>query len=199
MRFSTWNIFIIFVVLLSFTQVSFAQDASSTASSNESGGFFESVLENIGGIKDSVAEAVPASQSVLTVVTEKRLTNLAANISNRLDGLSARLRQISSRLEVRINKQAEAGYNVDAARASLATANEFLAAAANDLKNIDLDVYRAFRSLTPKEDWREVRATYIKARDNIRMAHTELKNTVNALKLATPVAAVATSTATSTQ
>ena len=195
------SIFIIALLFLgAIPQFSFAQsEATTTASTTESGGFFEAVIENISGLKDTVTEVVPQSKGVLSATTEKRLTNLAANISNRLDGLNARLRQISSRLEVRINKQAEAGYNVDQARASLATANELLATASNNLKNIDQDVYRAFRSLTPKEDWRKVRATYIEARDTIRAAHTELKNTVVLLKSSTPAAPVATSTASTTQ
>ena len=195
------SIFIIALLFLgAIPQFSFAQsEATTTASTTESGGFFEAVIENISGLKDTVTEVVPQSKGVLSAATEKRLTNLAANISNRLDGLNARLRQISSRLEVRINKQAEAGYNVDQARASLATANELLATASNNLKNIDQDVYRAFRSLTPKEDWRKVRATYIEARDTIRAAHTELKNTVVLLKSSTPAAPVATSTASTTQ
>lgn len=189
---------ILIVTLLSeFAEKSYAQ--TTTASTTESGGFFEAVIENITGVKETVEDIVPKSQSVLSVATEKRLTNLAANISNRLDGLNARLRHISGRLETRINKQAEAGYNVDQARASLANANELLATAENDLKNIDNDVYRAFRSLNPKEGWREVRATYIRARDNIRGAHVELKNTVAALKSATPAAQIATSTASTTQ
>jgi hypothetical protein len=190
--------FILIVALLAgIAEESYAQ--TTTASTTESGGFFDAVIENITGVKETVEDIVPKSQSVLSAATEKRLTNLAANISNRLDGINARLRQISGRLETRINKQAEAGYNVDAARVSLANANELLSTAENDLKNIDSDVYRAFRSLTPKEDWREVRATYVRARDNIRGAHTELKNTVTALKSAAPAAQVATSTASTTQ
>jgi hypothetical protein len=198
MRFSFLGIAVVlFGIIPHFT---YAQsDATSTASSTESGGIFETIIENVTGIKDTVTEAVPTSQSVLSVAVEKRLTNLAANISNRLDGLAARLRHISGRLETRINKQAEAGYNVDQARVSLATANELLSTAEHDLKNIDRDVYRAFRSLTPKEDWLEVRTTYIKARDTIRAAHVELKTTVTLLKSATPEAPIATSTASTTQ
>ncbi len=196
MRFSI--LFILILVFLSgFTPKSHAQ--TTTASTTGGDSFFDAVIENITGIKDTVEEAVPTSQSVLSTATEKRLTNLAANISNRLDGLGARLRQIAGRLEARINTQAEAGYNVDAPRASLANANELLSTAENDLKDIDNEVYRAFRSLTPKEDWRQVRATYIRARDNIRAAHTELKNTVTALKSAAPTATIATSTASTTQ
>ncbi len=196
MRFSLFSIACL--GLLSLPLFSHAQsEASSTASTTESGGFFQSIINNVTGIKDAVVEET-SSQSVLSAAAEKRLTNLAANISNRLEGLIDRLRQISGRMEIRINKQAEAGYNVDQARASLATANELLSTAENELKDIDREVYRAFRSLTPKEDWREVRATYIRARDTIRAAHVELKNTVLHLKSATPASTVATSTATST-
>ena len=37
----------------------------------------------------------------------------------------------------------------------------------------------------PKTGWKEVRATYIIARDNIKVAHSELRNTIGNLKSAT--------------
>ena len=194
MRISLLPIFIFTLGILPF--FSYAQgDASSTASSTESGGFFETILENVVGIKDTVTES-PTTQSVLSVATQKRLTNLAANISNRLEGLTMRMRQIASRVGQRIDKQEAAGYNVDSARASLEKSYTLLNSASEQLKYIDKDVYNTFRSQDPKTEWRKVRGTYISARDTIREAHTELKTTVSLLKSATPIAPVATSTAT---
>lgn len=194
MRFFIFSIFAL--LFLGTAQLGNAQtEASSTASTTDSGGFFETIIENVTGISETVTAP---SQSVLSAALEKRLTNLAANISNRLDGLNARLRHIAGRLNERANKLAAEGYNVDSARTSLQKAYQELDAASNELKTIDKDVYRAFRSQNPKAEWREVRITYLRARDNIQRAHTELKNTVSLLKSATPQAQVATSTATST-
>ncbi len=170
-------------------------EASSTASSTESGGFFQTIIENVTGAKDTVT---PTNQSVLSAATQKRLINLAANISNRLEGLIMRMRQITNRVEQRIETQEAAGYNVDAARASLQNANASLDTASRQLKNIDADVNYAFRSQDPKTEWTKVRSTYIAARDTIRQAHTELRTTVSLLKSATPNAPIATSTATTT-
>ncbi len=193
-------LFCTFIVLFSASLplFSFAQtEATTTASSTESGGFFEAIIENVTNIGGGTEETPP--QSVLSVATQKRLTNLAANISNRLDGLNMRMRQIAGRVGQRIDTQAAAGYNVDAARASLQRSYDLLDSASNQLKNIDRDVYRTFRSQDPKSEWRKVRSTYVGARDTIREAHTELKITVSLLKSASPIAPVATSTATTTQ
>ena len=190
---------LIALAFMSLPLFSYAQsDASSTASSTESGGFFQTIVENVTGIKDIVVEET-TSKSVLDAATEKRLTNLAANISNRLDGLNMRMRHIADRVGERIDTQAADGYDVTAARASLQKAYEHLDVASSKLKNIDRDVYSAFRSQNPKAEWREVRSTYIAARDSIKAAHAELKQTVTFLKSAAPAAPVATSTASSTQ
>ncbi len=197
MRVSFFSLAILILFTLPIT--SRAEEATTTtATSTDSGNFFEEIIQNVTGAGDTTTQETP-SQAVLSPTTEKRLINLAANISNRLDGLNMRLRQIAGRVDQRIEKQAEAGYNVDAARASLQTAYAELDAASKELKHIDQDVYRTFRSLNPKEGWREVRATYLRARDNIQAAHRQLKTSVALLKAATPATAAATSTATTTQ
>ncbi len=196
MRFSIFGITSVSLLILPVFALA-QTDSTSTASTTESGGFFETIIENVTNIT-SPAPAAEENNSVLDATTEKRLTNLAANISNRLDGLNARLRQIAGRLDKRIQLQASSGYNVDAARASLTKAYEKLDVASRELNDIDRAVYRAFRSQDPKSEWQEVRRTYITTRDTIREAHVELKNTVMHLKSAAPVSTVASSTATST-
>jgi division protein CdvB (Snf7/Vps24/ESCRT-III family) len=195
MRFSLFSI--VTSLFLCFPLSTNAQEAATTSASSTESSFFGTVIENVTGITNSAVEKA-SSNSVLSAATEKRLTNLAANISNRLDGLNARLRQIAGRLDKRIQIQASNGYNVEPARTSLQSAYSKLDAASDQLKNIDRDVYRAFRSQDPKTEWLEVRSTYLTARDSIREAHTELKNTVMLLKSAAPTPPVATSTASST-
>lgn len=190
----------IIVVLLCTAPLSlYAQtNATTTATSSDSSNFFEAIINTVAGTAETIAPN-PTRTSVLSLAVEKRLTNLAANISNRLDGLNARLRQIAGRLEQRIATQAENGYAVDAARGSLQSAYTALDNASRELETIDNEVYRAFRSQNPRAEWQKVRSKYLAARDNIRTAHTELKNTVVHLKSATPAAVTATSTASSTQ
>ena len=163
-------------------------ESTSTASTTEPGGIFSSVIDTVNEFKEDIQQTVaPQDQAVLSERTQKRIINLAANISNRLDGISARMTQIAGRLEQRIEKQAAEGYDVTSARNSLAAARNALEASSRDLSTIDRKVVGAVGSPDPKTGWKEVRATYVTARDNIKVAHAELRNTISALKSAAPI------------
>lgn len=191
---------IIFALLVVATPAAiFAQtESTSTATSSDSGGIFSGVLDTVNEFREDVQETVsPKDQSVLSARTQKRIINLAANISNRLDGISDRMTQIAGRLEKRIEKQSSEGYDVTAAKNSLGSAKRALETARKDLSTIDRKVLAAVGSPDPKTGWKDVRATYIIARDNIRIAHTELRNTIGNLKSATlPPAQAETATST---
>jgi hypothetical protein len=195
----------IFSIFFTFVAVGtplalFAQtESTSTASTTESGGIFSTVIDTVNEFRQDVQETVaPQDQAVLSERTQKRIINLAANISNRLDGISDRMTQISGRLEKRIQKQAAEGYDVTAAQNSLSAARSALETARKDLSTIDRKVVTAVGSTDPKAGWKEVRATYVIARDNIKIAHTELRNTISNLKSATQPPAP-TEAATSTE
>lgn len=178
--FQTSLFFILWCFAPAFT---LAQGESSTSTASSTGGFFEAVIENVQNITNNVTEQVsPSEQSPLDIRTEERLTNLAANISNRLEGFTDRLYQISNRLKRRIDKLKQEGYDVSLAEASLAQANTNLDAARHELNTIDRDVYRAFRSTDPRTKWKEVRSKYVRTRDTIKTAHGELRNTLSHLK-----------------
>lgn len=177
---------------------------TTTASSTETGGgILNSVLQNVTDIKETVQEKIegkpPAGNPALKKETQTRIINLAANISNRFDGIIARLENISGRLNKRIEKQAAEGYDVQAAQASLQAANTALSDAKNQMRDIDAAVVGAIGSSDPRGEWKKVRVTYLTARDAIRIAHTELKNTVSNLKNAQPVTVESTSTTTTPQ
>lgn len=179
------------VVLLAQTE------STSTATSTEPG-IFSTVIDTVNEFREDIQGTVaPQDQAVLSERTQKRIINLAANISNRLDGISDRMTQIAGRLEERIEKQAAEGYDVMAAQSSLSAARSALEISRKDLSTIDSKVLAAVGSPDPKAGWKEVRATYIVARDNIKLAHTELRNTISNLKSATQPPP-ATDTATTT-
>ena len=161
-------------------------NAQTTTASSSSGGIIENVIQNVSDIKDTVQEHLPSSISERNISlqrrTEERIINLAANISNRLDGVTARLQNISNRLNIRLEKQAADGYDVSAAKVSLEAANTSLNSARSQMNGIDGAVKDAIGSNDPRGEWAKVRAKFITARDEIRTAHTELKNTVSNLK-----------------
>ena len=195
-----FSIFFAFLLLSSPAVILAQTESTSTASTTESGGIFSTVIDTVNEFRQDVQETVtPQGQSVLSERTQKRIINLAANISNRLDGISDRMTQIAGRLEKRIEKQASEGYDVTAAKNSLNAARTALETARNDLSTIDRKVVATVGSTNPKASWKDVRATYIVARDNIKVAHTELRNTIVNLKSATqPPAPTETATTTET-
>ena len=179
--------------LLIFSIVLFATSAeaqSTTASTSDTGGLFDNVIESVSDITQTVQEQLPlpkpAPKSILSERAQERITNLAANISNRFDGIIARLENIHNRLETRIIKLEEAGVDVSQARQSLTKSREALERAKGELRGIDEAVVFVVGSTDPKSEWQKVRLTFISARQEVRTAHTELRNTVAYLKNAQP-------------
>ena len=177
---------------------------TSTASSTEGGGFFETVINSVTGIKEGVQEQItgekPLRDAVLTKRIQERIINLAANISNRFDGLIARLDNIAGRLQKRIDKQRSEGYDVSAAETSLAIARTELNSAKEEMRTIDTSVRQAIGSVDPRGEWRGVRVKFLTTRDHIKAAHGALRKTTTLLKTTTPGAPLpisATTTATS--
>lgn len=180
--------FIIILFLSSIPAISFGQETATATATSSDGGFFEAVLDRVQTFGNETSDTPSSSEaSPLEKRTQERLTNLAANISNRLEGLGDRLRNISLRLERRIKKLEAEGYSVTAAQGSLTAANAALTEARDSLATIDRDVYQALRSPDPLTEWKSVRRTYIEARDSLRLSHTYLRETVANLKAAAPL------------
>lgn len=131
----------------------------------------------------------------LSVAAQTRLTNLAANVSNRLDAYVRRITNVTDRLDSRANKMAESGLAVDAARAKIAEARTELEKARASLTNIDAAVNNFVRSENPRTYWQSVKTTYLAATDAIKAAH---RATVEALLLLKTATATQSPTATST-
>ena len=192
---------LLFFCLFLLSPLQFVGAQTSTASTTTPG-VFEAVLNGVtditSGVKNRITGQTPLQDTVLQKRAQERIINLAANISNRFEGLIARLDNIAGRLQKRIDKLESEGYDMSSARASLDSARSSLSAAKNDLSGIDAKVTGAIGSVDPRGKWREVRATYLRARDHVRAAHSSLRDTIRNLKTApqssTPPEVVATST-----
>jgi Mg2+ and Co2+ transporter CorA len=150
-----------------------------------------------------VETPTPANRPVieprtLTAAAQTRLTNLAANVSNRLDAYVRRITNVTDRLESRANKMGENGLDVSAARAKIAEARTELEKARQSLANIDTAVNNFVKSENPRTYWQQVKATYISAREAIKAAHRATVETLLLLKTASAPAPTASSTTTST-
>ena len=128
---------------------------------------------------------VTERRAALQAQAQTRITNLAANLSNRIEAVLERLTTISVRLEARIEKIAERGVDTTAATAAVASGNRSLEMVRNDIAEIDTIIATVVGSENPRAAWASVRALYTQMRDNLKTAHSEFRAAVTALKSAT--------------
>ena len=119
------------------------------------------------------------AEPTLRKVAQTRLLNLAANMSNRMESAVKRLQNVTDRLTSRLNKMEEQGKNVSAARSELAQAQLKLNEATQNLASIDNEVNAFVGSATPRENWQNLKNTYINTRIAIIAAHQNILATVN--------------------
>lgn len=124
----------------------------------------------------------PEVRAGISERTQERITNLAANMSNRMEAALSRLRNISGRLSTRITLLEEKGVNTTDATLHLEAANTSLGEAALLLADIDALVFDATSSETPREKWVGTRQTFFDSRDRIKEAHVSLKSSLASLK-----------------
>ncbi len=122
------------------------------------------------------------NQTALSDSQQQRITNLCANISNRLDALIARHEDIARRLNSRLIKMKEAGSDTASAEAKLQEAILALDRAKTTMKNIDSLVHETVTSPTPKTAWLTVRETYLKTEIIVNQTQIELRAVVQLLK-----------------
>jgi exonuclease VII small subunit len=155
----------------------------------------EDRLENrqdiVGERQASTSERIEARQELRTErqaaleeVRQKRVLNLAANISNRMEAAIARLYDIVARFELRVAKLKAAGVDTAAAEAKIREASQALAEARGALSPIDTLVNDATTSTEPQKNWTDVRSTYQTTAQLIRASHQALREAIALLKTA---------------
>ncbi len=125
------------------------------------------------------------TEPTLSRVAQTRLLNLAANMSNRMEGAVKRLQNVTDRLNSRLNKMEEQGKNVSVARTELAQAQLKLNVATQNIASIDTEVNAFVGSATPRENWQNLKNTYINTRIAIIAAHQNILATINLAQNAT--------------
>ena len=192
----------VIVINLGFLSITIVDAQTTTATSTDSEA--PTIIENLGDraadfrdrFTNTQVQDQAERQGALTARTQDRITNLAANISNRFDAIIDRLQNITDRLAVRIEKMNTEGYDTSLAQTSLGATQSALGAARAELSTIDADVAAVVGSPDPRARWQDVRSSFLSARDSIRLAHAELKNAIMHLKAApqSPTPPTATST-----
>jgi len=132
--------------------------------------------------RENMQEERAERRAELNDRAKERITNLAANISNRMDAAAARIQDIIIRLESRISKLESAGLDTSEASAALASAQRSINAAVVSLAGIDVTVQTAVTAEDPRAAWQEVRVAYGSIQAQLRTANTEMRASVQALK-----------------
>lgn len=115
---------------------------------------------------------------------QERITNLAANMSNRMEAVIERIQNIIDRVSSRVEKIAERGVDTTESEAALASAQVSIDAALALISTIDDDVSDAVGSEDAKAGWVSVKENYTAIRDHLKTAHSELRASIEALKVA---------------
>jgi hypothetical protein len=122
----------------------------------------------------------------LSETKQKRITNLCANISNRLDAVIARQDNIANRLNSRITKMKEQNFDTTVAEANLVTAKATLATAKDKMRNIDMLVNQTITSTNINSNWQITHTTYLETESLVKKTQDELRLVVSSLKVASP-------------
>jgi hypothetical protein len=134
------------------------------------------------------------AEPTLQRVAQTRLTNLAANMSNRMDSAVARLQNVTDRLNSRLTKMEAEGKDVSQARTELALTQSKLDEAKRSLATIDNEVNAFVGSATPRENWNNLKNTYLNTREVIVAAHQSILATINLAQTTTAPAPETAST-----
>lgn len=133
--------------------------------------------------------ALPTADSATAVLDErarKRLTNLAANMSNRTEAATARFANIADRLERRAAKLDRTGADTTVARRAIEAARIHLDSAEAAMASIDSDVYQFVYSPRPAESWPEVHLLYQTAQEALTSCQIALRIALGELRAAVP-------------
>jgi len=123
-------------------------------------------------------------RAVMNERSKERITNLAANVSNRMDAAVDRLQNVIDRLDSRMEKLTAAEVDTETAAQILASAQTSLDAATAQLLTIDVEVQAAVSAEDPRAAWQDVKALYQNIREQLQTSHAEIKATVTELKQA---------------
>jgi hypothetical protein len=137
---------------------------------------------------------LPPPTTALEAIAQIRITNLAANMSNRMEAVASRFEQVAQRIDSRIQKVSYEGGDTGAAANYVGIAREHLASFRLTFANIDNEISRFVGSPHPREEWSDIKAIYEKANSDLLATHEALKQSIEILTNPPQPAPTATST-----
>lgn len=133
-------------------------------------------------------EMVEERRAALSEQAQKRIINLSANISNRVDAAILRFTNIINRFNSRIDKLDERGVDTSVAKTHIDAASTALNSAKTRMANIDALVNTSVTSETPREQWQAVKQSMIATKTDLQTVKSELQTALAALKEAVAAA-----------
>lgn len=133
-------------------------------------------------VSSPVVMAQEEREPALSERQQERITNLAANISNRMDATVVRLKQINQRVASRADKVEGFEEVMANVKTNTAQVNSILGQTEGILSEMDNHITAVVGSQEPRERWWQVRTYYLDAKDNLREAHELLGLSVLMLK-----------------
>lgn len=175
----------IITLLSCIANMASAQSATSTASSSPTQTNTSTPLATTTEpIIVSEETAVSVTKSILTIQKRIRVTNLIANISNRIEAGASRLQNISNRIESRLVKLEIEGYDMAITKQHLGEARDALGKIHLEMETIDEEVNAMVSSDRPVELWKNIKTSLIICATELQNAKTSLLETITSMKAA---------------
>jgi hypothetical protein len=141
--------------------------------------------------KENIASTTAARQKVqeerraaLSERVQERITNLAANVSNRIEAAIRRMENVIGRIESRTEKLSERGVDTTVAEGHIRDAKQTLEEAKSLIADIDRAVANVTGSENPREAWAETKTIFVDAKAALLSVHESLRAAIDALKTA---------------
>jgi DNA repair exonuclease SbcCD ATPase subunit len=134
--------------------------------------------------KEEIQEKAKARKEALQKRQQERIKNLAANVSNRMEAVTARLRQIIVRFQTRMDSLADTAVDISAAQEALNESSAHLDEAQALISGIDVLIAEVVSSESPRDAWTTAKAQYTEIKNHIKLAHSSLRTSLQLLKSA---------------
>lgn len=121
-----------------------------------------------------------SSTNTLSPKTKEKVTELAADMKNKMEANALRLQNISNKINSVVDRT-PVDSQTSLIKSNLAKANTLISNSNNSLKNIDVEVSKAVNSDDPKSAWLTVRQQFSDAENNIKQTYQILNEVFSAI------------------
>ena len=136
---------------------------------------------------ETIPDYVTHQSLPLNIREKERISNLAANVSNRMDAAIVRFGSIIRRLEERIELMNAQNINTSDSKNSLRNATASLNLAIQNIDDIDRAVEDFVSAESPHKKWPRVKIKYKSTKQHLITTHNALRDTIESLTFAEPI------------